>query len=83
MGFTVNGIIVFDVSSIAGMVSVEAETWSTAMFGNRLIKRFGDDLFKDVEILKLEASSQVASEFLDAVIQKDSETNGYEKFHMF
>ena len=64
------------------MVSGEAEKWSTAMFGNRLLKRFGDDLHKDVEINALGASQWVASEFLDAVIQKDTEPNGYQKFHM-
>ena len=82
LGLTVNGVTVFDVSTVKGMVAGEAETWSTAMFGNRLVKKFGDDLHKDIEINALGASSQVASEFLDAIIQKDTYAYGYEKFNL-
>ena len=78
VGFKVNGVLVFESERDTG----EAETWSSAMFGNRVIKVFGDDPFNEVEIPRLEATSQVASEFLDAVIQKETVATGYEKFYM-
>ena len=60
IGFTVNGVIVFDVG--------ESETWSSAMLNQRMLKKFGDDLIEAIEIHGLTATSQVASELLDAVI---------------
>ena len=36
IGFTVNGVIVFDEG--------ESETWSSAMLNQRMLKKFGDDL---------------------------------------
>ena len=73
LGFKVNGVAVFE---------GESETWSSAMLNQRTLRKFGDDLIKDIEIDQLKATSQVASEFLDAVIQKDSLPTGYEKFNL-
>ena len=64
LGLKVNGNIVFDALGGSG----EAETWSSAMFGNRVIKEHGDDDIKEVEVLSLKATSQVASECLVAMI---------------
>ena len=52
------------------------------MFGNRVIKELGDDDFKDIEIYPLMATSQVASEFLVALLQKNTVANGFGKFHL-
>ena len=60
----------------------ETETWSSAMFGNRVIKMLGDDDFKDIEISPLVATSQVANEFLVAMLQNKTLASGYAKLHL-
>ena len=64
LGFNINGVIVFD----EGL----AETWSSSMLNQRILKKFGDELIDSVEIIKLRASTKVANEFLDAIIQRDT-----------
>ena len=59
LGFKVNGVPIFE---------GESETWSSAMLNQRMLKKFGDDLIEAIEIHGLTATSQVASELLDAVI---------------
>ena len=75
LGLKVNGVSVFDERG-------ESETWSSAMLSKRMLKTFGDKLIKEVEIQRLKATSQVATEFIDAIIQKDTVATGYEKFHL-
>ena len=50
------------------------------MFNQRVLKKFGDELIKDVQIPRLKASTEVANEFFDAVIQRDKPKTGYEEF---
>ena len=45
-----------------------------------MLKKFGDELIKDVQIPKLKASTEVANGFFDAVIQRDTPETGYEEF---
>ena len=42
LGFKISGVTVFE--------SRIHETWSSAMFNQRVLKKFGDDLIKDIEI---------------------------------
>ena len=52
------------------------------MFGNRVLKEFGDNDFKEIEVFPLIATSQVANEFLVAMLQKNTAPKGYEKLHL-
>ena len=73
LGLTINGKHVF---------KNEAHNWSNAMFVQRLLKEFGDDLVTDPAIVKLNSSTGVANEVLASIIQRDTPDTGYKSFMM-
>ena len=58
------------------------ETWSNAMFVQRLLKIFGDGLVNDPIIYKLNQTTETTNELLSAIHQRDSPETGYEKLHL-
>ena len=74
-GFFVNGVTVFD----KGMT----ETWSSSMFNQRVLKRFGDELIKDMEFESVNQTTEITNEMLSAAVQRDTPTTGYDKFHLW
>ena len=72
LGLKISGVTVFDMS--------KHETWSSAMFNQRLLKTYGDDLINDIEIHELNQTTEITNEFLSAVVQRDTPESGYEKF---
>ena len=73
-GFKVNGVTVFDIGL--------AEFWSSSMFNQRLLKKFGDELIRDMDIESLEQTTETTNEFLTAAVQRDTPEIGYDKFHL-
>ena len=55
LGFIVDGIIVFERGSF--------ETWSSAMFVQRYLKKAGDFPIEKCEVPLLETSTKIANEF--------------------
>ena len=74
-GIRINDVIVFD----AG----ESETWSSAMFRQRSLKRFGDGLVTSLEIERVKQTTEVTNELFDAVLKLDTPQTGLDKFTMY
>ena len=47
---------------------LESETWSSSMFNQRLLKKYGDDLIKAISVDTLKQSTEVTNELFDAII---------------
>ena len=45
----------------------ESETWSNSMLKQRMLKTYGDDLVKDVDIDALDQSTETTNEFLSTI----------------
>ena len=73
-GLILNGVTVFE--------SNAAETWSSSMFNQRVLKKFGDEIIKDLVIEDVRQSRETTNELLSAAIQRDTPETGYEKFHL-
>ena len=74
-GFTVNGVTVFD--------SGEYETWSSSMFNQRVLKKFGDELIKDMVFDTVDQTTETTNEMFSAAVQRDTPETGYDKFHLW
>ena len=73
-GLTVNGVTVLD--------KALTETWSCSMFNQRVLKKFGDELIKDMVIDFVNQATETTNELFSAAIQRDTPETGYEKFHL-
>ena len=59
----------------------ESETWSNPMLCQRILKTYGDDLFKDVVVERVNQTTEVSNEFFSAIFQRETPETGYEKLH--
>ena len=52
------------------------------MFNQRVLKKFGDELIKDMVFAGVDQSTETTNEMLSAAVQRDTPETGYDKFHL-